>query len=308
VKHQNIIDEFKNLAIIVVNYNLKNDTIECLQSLISANAKIEQIIVIDNCSSDGSVEGLRDEFGPCLEIIIAPENKGYPHALNIGIPRAIEKGAQWVLLMNNDTYVAPDFISELHKSTINYPEYALLGPMILYHEEPDTIWYLGYRVVPGTLIGVGSYRGHVDKGQFPPIVPIDFMHGCAMMVRSDVFQKIGLFDDTHLIYGDDADFSWRAKLAGYKLAAAPNAKMWHKIARTMGKQKPRTRYLRFRNTIFFYRRYAKGFKRFIMFCFTVCKMTITIVYDIYKRQFTLIPPLFWGWVDGWLYQTKIRYS
>jgi hypothetical protein len=298
---------FPDLIVIVVNYKLKQDTIDCLHSLLSANAILQQVIVVDNHSDDGSVEAFREEFGSALEVIVSPENKGYPHALNVGIPRAIEKGAKWVLLMNNDTLVAPDFITELQRAACDNPQYALIGPMILYHAEPKTIWYLGYRALPGTLIGVGSYRGYQDKGQFPSLVPIDFMHGCAMMVRADVFQKIGFFDDTHIIYGDDADFSWRARRAGFKMGAATRAKMWHKIARTMGRQKPRTRYLRIRNTIFFYRRYSNWAQMIIMVLFTFMRMVVLILGDLVHHRTDLIVPLMHGWADGWSNRTVTRY-
>jgi GT2 family glycosyltransferase len=290
---------FPELAIVIVNYNLKDDCIECIDALSRAGALLTQIIVVDNASTDGSVDALRMRYGDQLKIIEAKENRGYPHGLNLGIPVAMEDEAQWILLMNNDTVVAEDFIYELARATQADPSVALIGPLILYFEAPDTIWYLGYKIIPGTLIGHGSYRGRKLSSSLPQLMPMDLMHGCAMMVRRDVFEKIGLFDDSQIIYGDDADFSWRAKKAGFKAAAATKARIWHKISLTMGRLNPRTRYLRTRNTIRFYYLNAHGVKRVIMLSFTFVKnFYLTLTY-LFRGHIDLLGPLWFGYWDGW---------
>lgn len=296
------------IVIIVVNYKLKADTIDCIQSLLNAKATISDLIVVDNASNDGSVEAIRGVFGPDLRIIEAEDNKGYPHALNIGIPIALEMGADWALLMNNDVLVDANFLTELERAILAYPKYRLIAPMILYHAAPDRIWFLGSKAIPGTIIGVRSYRGVIDTGDFPEILDIDFVHGCTMMVHREVFEKIGMFDDEQIIYGDDADFSWRARLAGFKMAAVTKAKMWHKISLTMGRQKPKTVYLRTRNTILFYKRYAKNLQLLIMFLFTTARGIILSIRYLFKNQTDLLGPMFYAWLDGWAGKKPERYG
>jgi len=298
---------FPDLIIVIVNYNLKNDTIELIHSLQKADADLGQIILVDNHSTDGSVEAVTAEFGSTINIIEAESNKGYPYGLNLGVSQGLKMGARWFLLMNNDTVVARTFLKELNKVTIENPEYSLIGPLILYYGQPDIIWYMGYRLIPGTLIGVGSFRGRKVRRNFPDVIPIVYLHGCTMMVKSDVFSKIGLFDAENLIYGDDADFSWRARLAGFKAAAAPHAQIWHKIASTMGRKKPRTEYLRIRNTIFFYLRYTNIFQRIIMILFTFVRTLWLIIKSLVKGQFELVLPMIYGWLDGWTKRTEARY-
>lgn len=297
---------FPELSIIIVNYNLRDDLIECIDSLLIAGASLNQIIVVDNCSTDDSVKVLTEKYCQQLTIILAEKNKGYPYGLNLGIPRALENGAQWLLLMNNDVVVASNFLYELKIAVTENPSHSLFAPMILYHEAPDTIWYLGQRVIPGTLIGIGSYRGHKDNGQFSSVFQTDFVHGCTMLVRKNVFEKIGLFDDSELIYGDDADFSWRAHLAGFKMLSVPRAKLWHKIALTMGRHKPKTRYLRIKTSIKFYRKYSHGIQLFMMFIFTTLRAIIIFLKDFFTGRFELIAPLYLGWKDGWTNQSSRR--
>lgn len=290
---------FSELGIIIVNFNQINHTLECINSLLSAEAKLNQIIVVDNASSDNSVAVLKERYDSSLTILELSENRGYPFGLNQGIPKALEKGAEWLLLMNNDVVVDENFLVELQKATKHNPEAKLIGPSILYYDHPEIIWYIGYKLIPGTLIGIRSFRGRKYNNKILKYIDIDVMHGCTMMVNKEVFTRIGFFDDSNLIYGDDADFSLRARVAGFKMIAATRAKMWHKISLTMGKEKPRTRYLRTRNTIAFYKKYSHGIKRLIMFLFTINKGIIVLLQDLYRRNFYLIHPLFWGIVDGW---------
>jgi GT2 family glycosyltransferase len=290
---------FGELRVVIINYNYFKDTIECVDSLLEAGASLEQIIIVDNASTDGSVDQLRNRFGNHTTILENDKNLGYPGALNVGIPFALSNGAKWVLLMNNDVIVAPDFIQKLKEAVDKGIEYSMFGPLILYYSAPEIIWYLGYRLIPGTLIGVGSYRGRKVTNNLPDLVPMDLMHGCAMMVKKEVFKDIGYFDDSQMIYGDDADFSLRAKKAGYKAAVATEAKLWHKVSLTMNRQKPHTCYLRTRNTVAFYRKYSSGTTVIIMFCFTLGKNIISTLESVAKRHFDLIIPLWIGWSDGW---------
>jgi GT2 family glycosyltransferase len=293
-------------AIIIVNYNQVDDTIACIESLINADAVLSQIILVDNASSDQSVNIISKKFGDSLTIISLDENRGYPYGLNQGILVGFEKGADWFLLMNNDVIVDERFIEALQKATIEKPEADLIGPTILYYDNPEIIWYIGYTIFPGTLIGCRSYRGKKYSTNIPKYVSIDVMHGCAMMVHKKVFQEIGLFDTSDIIYGDDADFSLRARKAGFNMIAATRAKMWHKISLTMGKEKPIRRYLRVRNTIAFYRKNSKGFKSIIMFIFTLIKTIVTMAKDLLSDKSHLIKPICHAFLDGWKITNKER--
>ena len=290
---------FPELTIVIINHNLKNDTAECIDSFVGAGASLEQILLVDNASDDGSVKFLQEKFGQQLGIIACPENLGYAYGLNQGIKKGLERDAKWFLLMNNDTIVAPDFLTELRKATQVGTEYALFGPMIYYYSIPDRIWFLGDRLIPGTLISTRLYRGKEGIKDLPFLVPVDFTHGCGMLVKRDVFETVGLFDDWSIIYGEEVDFIWRARLANFRAAGVPSAKMWHKISAFMKGQPPNMRYLRIRNQIRFYRHYSRGLQIPIMFLFTSVKTVIMSTSDLLKWQTLLFKPTIKGWSDGW---------
>jgi GT2 family glycosyltransferase len=289
----------QGLAIVIINRDLKIDTAECIDSLLKAGAVLPQIVVVDNGSKDGSVAFLQERFGPELNQVVAKENFGYPYGLNLGIRFFLQREASWFLLMNNDTVVAPDFLNELERATQAGKEYALFGPMILYHSQPQKIWFMGAREVPGTLLFTNDHRGKMDGPDYPQFIPVDFVHGCTMIVRRDVIEKIGFFDDASPIYGDDGDFSWRARQAGFRMAALPRVKMWHKVSAFMQRHKPKTRYLRIRNQIWFYRRYARGLQVPLLVGFTLLRSIGIGAGDLLHKQPELLYPLVFGWLDGW---------
>lgn len=291
---------FPGLSIVIVNWNLKEDTLACIDSLVAAGASPEQIILVDNGSTDGSVLAFRSRYGIGLQLVENQENFGFAQGSNQGIQIALDRGAEWILLLNNDTVVAPDFLHTILEAAKATDSFAILAPLIFYHADPDRIWYLGDHLISGTLITANPYRGKVYHHRLPDLLPVDFASGCAMLVNRAVFDRIGLFDPKLVMYGEEVDFCWRARLAGFRIAAATRAKIWHKVSLSADRDKPRTRYLRIRNQIWFYRKYARGFQRPLMFLFTILRSVLIGLSDLYKRQATLISPLFKGWRDGWL--------
>jgi GT2 family glycosyltransferase len=271
-----------------------------VRSLLTAGADIQQVSVVDNRSSDNSVAYLEKAFENRLLIIQADKNRGYPHGLNLGIQRALQVGAKWVLLMNNDTEVDSHFLSEMYQAAQNNPNYTILCPLILYFSDPQQIWYFTGKRIPGTLLYWHPYRfKRLDQVHLPSLLPGDFAHGCALFVKREVFEQIGLFDDTSLIYGDDVDFSFRARSAGIQIGAVSAARMWHKVSTTMNRMKPKTRYLRIRNQNRFYRTRGNLPQRALLFVFTILRCGVMLVRDLFARQTDLLNPTLRGWAEGW---------
>lgn len=291
---------YEEIAIIIINYNLKTDTAECIESLTKARADLAQIIVVDNGSSDGSIEFLRQKFNQELRIEASETNMGYAYAVNIGIKAALLTRANWFLIMNNDTIVDINFLKELESATQHYPIYSLFGPLILYHSQPNRIWFMGERRIPGTLATFHINYGRDERQlSYDEIFPVDFLNGCSMMVSREAVEKIGLFNETSLIYAEEVDFCWRATLAGFRMGTVTRARMWHKVSAIMSKQKPKTRYLKIRNQVIFYRRYSRGLQIPVMILFTIMRSLWITFRDLWYQQPELLAPLWQGFFDGW---------
>ncbi|HZD55886.1 MAG TPA: glycosyltransferase family 2 protein [Anaerolineales bacterium] len=291
---------FDPLYCVIVNWNLKEDTLACIQSLLDSGALANQMIVVDNGSTDGSVDSLRQRFSTDIQIIQNRQNLGYARGSNLGIQQALEKGAEWVLLINNDTLVSTSFLRELENVVENYGKFDIIGPLILHYDQPERIWFLGDRLIPGTLMTHSLYRGKAEQASYSQIFPVDFLTGCAMLVNRKVFEKVGFLDTELFMYGEDVDFCWRARSAGFRLAAAPRAKMWHKVSISANREKSTFRYLRIRNQNRFYRLNSHGIQVPLMLALSLYQLIWKASSDIIHFQPKMVAPLVRGWVDGWL--------
>jgi GT2 family glycosyltransferase len=286
-------------GIVIVNWNLATETIPCVASLVDAGADPARIYVVDNGSADDSVAAMRDALDPRVRLIESVENLGFSGGNNLGIRQALADGLGWVLLINNDTRVAPDFLARLAAATAAHPDFALLSPLILYFDEPERIWSLGDYRIRGTLFTRHILRNQLVPPDLAPFMPVDFLNACAILVRADVFTRIGLLDESFFMYAEDADFCWRANLAGFRLGCATDARMWHKVSRSTGVYHPEARYWRFTNINRFYRRYGHGAGKLAMFLVTFLRSATIGVYDLVRGRPQLVKPTLRGWRDGW---------
>lgn len=288
-----------NLVTITVNWNLKDDTLECIDSLLAAGQDPEDIILIDNGSSDGSVIEFEKHYDDRIQMIKNQSNLGYAQAVNQGVILALAKNADWLFLINNDTIVSPDIFQKFYSTIQNHPQYLIQSPLIFYHEEPNRIWFAGAHLVPGTLLTRDKFRNREYNPEIPYIYPVDFVNGCGMLVNALVFEEIGLYDPRLIMYGEEVDFCWRAKLAGYQMATSTRAHMWHKISLSAKRDLPRTRYLKIRNQIYFYRKYSYGLQLLAHFLYSSSRCIYIMFKDILTSQTQLIKPLFQAWYSGW---------
>ena len=245
------------LYVIVLNWNLKEDTLECLGSLFESDFPSFRVLVVDNASTDGSPEAVRTHF-PRAEILVNDENLGFAAGNNIGIAYALEHGAEYVLILNNDTVVDRDLLTRLMETAQAHPEAGILGPAILYYEDRNRVWHLGDRIHPLLPVPVSICRNQ-REGRLPrEPFSVDYVSGCGMLVKAEVFATIGAFDARYSLYYEDADFCRRAREAGFGILAVPQARMWHKVSRSARRELALTRYQKGKNRARFYRCHRHG--------------------------------------------------
>lgn len=284
---------------IIVNWNLATETIPCIESLLAAGASAGQIVVVDNGSQDDSVERLAERFGPQIHLISHPANLGFAGGNNIGIEYALGAGADWVLLVNNDTVVDPTFFQALMNTVEQHPAHLILGPLILYYAEPERIWSLGDRLIPGTLITRRLWHDAPVPNTLAPFIEVDFLNACCMLIHRTVFERIGLLNANYFMYAEDVDFCWRARRAGLKLGCATDARIWHKVSRSTGIYHPQSRYWRISNQILVYRAYARWWQMPLMFGFTLVRSLKLAAVDLLHKRTVLAGQTLRAWVDGW---------
>jgi GT2 family glycosyltransferase len=230
------------IAIIVLNWKQPQLTIDTINSLVKIKTQnfSYQIFIIDNGSPDNSVDSFKKYFNknPNIKIYETGSNLGYV-GNNFGIKKAIEQGFDYILLINNDVIVDKLFLEELFKGA--QLGYDIVGPKIYfapgfeYHydwysknEIGNIIWSAGGRMDWNNIYGSNIGVDQVDKGQFDNInEQIDFLTGCCLLIKIEVFKKIGLLDEKYFMYLEDVDFCQRAKKLNLKLAYIPTSKIWH---------------------------------------------------------------------------------
>lgn len=245
------------VSIVVVTYNGLEDTRKCLRSLAALRYPAVETIVVDNASDDRTVEAMQHEFPACT-LLRNTANVGFTGGNNTGIVAALERRADWIVLLNNDTTVRPEFIDRMVGAADAHPEFGIIGPIVNYMEEPEK------RMLDGFLFNAPRYAGFfqpaaVPSGETePPIVrEVDVVDGCCMMIAAPVFQRIGLLDERFFIYHEVVDFCLRARRAGIRSATLGEQLVWHKGTSTFrraGKRLPR--YYDARNLLLVFRTHA----------------------------------------------------
>jgi GT2 family glycosyltransferase len=245
------------VAVVVLNWNGRDDTLACLRSLRRAEAAELRVLVVDNGSSDGSVEAIRAEF-PELEAIELGRNAGFAGGNNAGIERALELGAGFVLVLNNDVEVDPGAVAALVAEARARPDAGALSAKILFFDPPDLIWFAGASFDPRSGYN-GRQRGYrqPDDGRWDEVVETDRVCGAAMLVPRPVLERVGTFDERLFAYSEDTDWSLRARAAGYRHYVVPASRVRHKVsAASGGESSPTSLYYGLRNTIAVCERHA----------------------------------------------------
>lgn len=235
------------IVIVLLNWNGKKDTIQCLQSLSQVTGPRFRTIVIDNGSTDGSVEAIREAF-PEQPIFQMGANLGFAGGNNYGITWALEKKAEWILLLNNDTTVAPDLLTEFLNAATEQPKAKILGAKILRMSQPDIIDHLGGFWNPAIAEFVSHASGEIDTPYYD-MQPADYVCGAALLMHRSVPETIGLLEPRFFLFWEETDYCFRAKRAGFEVWTAPKARVWHKVSSSFSGGKPHMHYFWWRSRL-----------------------------------------------------------
>lgn len=221
------------VTVVVLNWNGWQDTVACVESCLRADYPRLRLLLVDNGSTDGSERILRDRL-PGLEFLQTGENLGFTGGNNAGIRRALEEGADFVLLLNNDTTVDPGFAAALVEAAEAHPRAGMFCSKVLRFDRPEVLWYAGASF--HSWLGWGRHRGHGqrDVGQFDLVEETGRPTGCALMVRRALCEQVGLLRDDYFCYAEDLEWGLRARAAGYQVLYVPGSRVWHKVGRSTG--------------------------------------------------------------------------
>lgn len=248
------------VVIVVLNWNRREDSAECLESLRALAYPDYKVLLVDNGSTDGSVGFLRERFDE-VTVIENERNLGFAEGNNVGIRRALEMNAEFVLLLNNDTTVEADLLTKLVAAARADETIGIIGPQINNYYRRDRISFAG-----GRLTMLWGWSWHIgnhtkDRGQFTGLIDQDYQTGAAMMLSRKLLTDVGMFDADYVSYCEDSDLSLRARAAGYRVVCCRDALVYHKISRsTGGGLTPHKAYRKILSGARLYRRHAHPFR------------------------------------------------
>jgi GT2 family glycosyltransferase len=248
------------VSIITINYNQSAVTNELLKSLSNIKTPLFEVIVVDNASSNYDEQKIDTSY-PFVKLVISAENLGFAGGNNLGYRHA--KG-EYILLLNNDTEVPPDFLVPLIELLENDPKIGAVSPKIRYFEKPDTIQYAGFSPMNKLTLRMHAWGfKEVDRGQHDQLRETNFAHGCAMMVPRRVIEVVGIMTEDYFLYYEEHDWSSRIRAAGYKIMYQPRSLVLHKESISIQKNSPLKTYYISRNRILYMRRNLKGAQKWI---------------------------------------------
>ena len=241
------------VTIVILNWNGYTDTIECVASVLRMAYQNFDIVVVDNGSTDESVANIRAHF-PQLRILETGRNLGYAGGNNVGIDWALRHGADYVMVLNNDTTVDANCLTHLIEMA-NVSQAGLLGPATYFHENQNMLWAIGAQMALEPRLTYKILGERDGLAAWPKPLILDALVGSCMLIQRDVLEKIGSFSKEFFLCWEEFDLCARANAAGFKCVYVPNAAIWHKVGSTLGTAKSPLRiYFNVRNRLLWAKR------------------------------------------------------
>ena len=256
--------------IIILNYNSYEETIRCLKSVKDIEYDNFRVIVVDNNSKDDSVEALGNYVSDYV-FLINESNLGYAKGNNVGIEYALNHGAEYLCILNNDVEVERDFLSKL----INYLEanmdVGIAGPCICDFQRRDRIQSMGASINLYTGLAQGKMKNVQYDKVAQSFVDVDYLGGACFVIKRKVIEDIGTIPEMYFLFFEETEFCLKAKRKGYKLICLKESKVYHKRSATISKYKGLSYYYLNKNRIVFMRRNASLLQRLVFYIYLLAE-------------------------------------
>jgi len=276
------------ISIIIPHYRGKEILCDCLQSVRKTRYKNREVILVDNATVDGSLQGIEDDY-PEIKLVRNSENLGYAGGCNSGLSHA---AGEYVVFLNDDTVVSASWLEHLVAPCEQDRTVAAVQPKILSLQQPG---YFDYAGGAGGLLDRFGYpfaKGRIfftleaDKGQYDDGGDIFWASGTAMLVRKSVLEQVGTFDEDFFAHMEEIDLNWRIHLAGYRVVSAPKSIVQHRAGSTLTPDSPQKLFLNHRNSLYMLIKNYELKNLLWIFPLRVALEGVTMVYALLKRDLT----------------------
>ena len=269
------------VAALVLNYNGKDLTLDTVASLLAMTYPACEVVVVDNASTDGSYEAVKEAF-PDVTQVQVEVNQGPASGMNAGLRYVLEQGFDYALLLNNDIEVDAEMVTEMVRVAESDEKIGVVGPKAYYYWDRERIWSAGGILRFKESVTKERGDGEIDNGQWDQDEEVDYICGCAMLVRRSAIEATGLWDTTYTLGVEDADWCARMKQQGYTCWYAYRARLWHKVGQSVGVYKPGRTFHTGRNMAIFVRKYAGPWQWLTFALFYTASIPIAFLRELPK--------------------------
>ncbi len=290
------------VAILILNWNDRSNTRETLESVRGLRYPNFAVFLVDNGSTDGSVEAIAREF-PEVHLIASQENLGVAAGRNLGLKAIFPRpDVDYILFLDNDVSVEPCLLDKLVEAAETQADLGIVGPIVYYHSDPRRIWSAGSDFIFREVATRLRLKNHLVTQE--PVEGIEYVgsiSGCCMLVKRRVFQTIGYFDPQYFLVCDDSEFCYRAAKRGFARAAVTHAKLWHKVSTsTGGGYTPPLAYYRGQATILFLKEHGRPWNWITAIAFATLSLPIAYLREWRRGNQRAVAMKLRGYLDGLL--------
>lgn len=269
------------VAVIVLNYNGKDVTLETLSSLTVLDYDNAEIVVVDNGSTDGSFDVVAAAYPQVVQLRVE-DNRGISWGLNAGIRWALERDFPYIMVCNNDIEMAPDGLTQMVKVLEADETVGCVGPKTYYHGDRERLWAAGGILRFKESVTRERGMNELDRGQYDEDGEVDYINGCAMLKRREALLAAGLWDPNYYLGVEDADWCVRMKRQGYRCWYAHRAKVWHMVSASIGVYKAGRTFHTGRSQAIFVRKYANAFQWLSFLAFYSASVPVAWLRELFK--------------------------
>lgn len=273
----------KKVGVVICNYNKQDYVLACIKSVLESSFTEMDVYVVDNASTDDSVKLIREKYADQVTLIVNEENLGGSGGFNSGLRKALQESYQYLMCVDNDIVMEKDNIEKLYLFLEENPQVGIVGSKICRMQHPERLQELGANLDFENCTHAPLYKDYLDNAELPEVQYCDYVPACSLMIRREVVEKIGIMPEENFIYWDDMEWCYKAKMAGYQVAAYSQARVFHDMGTNAGMTYFSTYYF-WRNKIKFFCKYTPEAKRETMTNALLESLFMTMYGCYYKEK------------------------
>jgi GT2 family glycosyltransferase len=286
--------------VIIVGWNNYDNTRECLQSILNQQQIGTEIFLVDNGSKTEPLDNLSLLF-PEINYIYSEKNLGFAAGTNLGLQKALSAGYNYFLIINNDTRADLLMLSELVKP-LKDENVGLVAPFIYYYDNPDKVWSCGGFINNVLLMPLDSHN--VKKAVFNP-TERTFLSGCCYLMRRELLEQVGLFDERFFLYFEDLDYCKRVVQSRWKMMAIPTAKLFHKVSQSSGGQFSESERFHYaKSSGLYFRKHMNKFNALPIILFRLGSALKMVIYLFMSGKSKVMQSYLCGLYQGWFHKSN----